>query len=123
MICNVFYKNLEPMPQVEAMLEKKISKGEELLPTFDDDTVSLEVTFEKHARREEYYAALTLSVPKKKLRAKDQEFDAFNAMNLAFDELLREVKKFKDMMKKEHTYKIRRAEKKPRNSEQSKTKK
>ncbi|HEY4619347.1 MAG TPA: HPF/RaiA family ribosome-associated protein [Nitrospirota bacterium] len=117
MICNVFYKNLEPMPQVEAMLEKKISKVEELLPTFDDDTVSLEVTFEKHARREEYYASLTLSVPKKKLRAKDQGFDAFNAMNLAFDELLREVKKFKDMMKKEHTYKIRRAEKKPRKSE------
>ncbi len=117
MIYNVFYKKMEPMPQVEAQLEKKVSKLEELLPTFDDDTISLEVTFEKHARREEYYASLTLSLPKKKLRAKDKGFDAFNAMNLAFEELLREVKKFKDMMKQEHTYKIRRAEKKPRKSE------
>jgi len=117
MICNVFYKNLEPMPQVEAMLEKKVSKLEELLSTFDDDTISLEVTFEKQARREEYYVSLTLSVPKKKLRSKDEGFDAFNAMNLAFDELLREVIKFKDMMKKENTYKIRRAEKRPRKTE------
>ena len=76
------------------MLEKKVSKLEELLSTFDDDTISLEVTFEKQARREEYYVSLTLSVPKKKLRSKDEGFDAFNAMNLAFDELLREVKKF-----------------------------
>lgn len=117
MICNIFYKNLEPMPQVEAMLDKKVSKLEELLSTFDDDTISLEVTFEKQARREEYYVSLTLSVPKKKLRAKDEGFDAFNAMNLAFDELLREVIKFKDMMKKENTYKIRRAEKRPRKTE------
>lgn len=117
MIYNVFYKKMEPMPQVEAQLEKKVSKLEELLPTFDDDTISLEVTFEKHARREEYYVSLTLALPKKKLRAKDNGFDPFNAMNLAFEELLREVIKFKDLMKKEHTYKVRRAEKKPRKQE------
>lgn len=114
MIYNVLYKNLEPMPQVERQLEKKIRKVEDLLPTFDDDAVKLDVAFEKHARREEYYTSLTLSLPRKKLRAKEKGFDAFNAMNTAFDEMLREVKKFKDMLKREHTYKSRRAEKKPR---------
>ena len=114
MICNVFYKNLEPMPQVEEQLEKKISKIEDLLPNFDDDAVKLEVTFEKHARREEYYTTLTLALPRKTLRAKDQGFDAFNSMNSAFDEMLREVKKFKDLLKREYSYKTRRAEKKPR---------
>ena len=114
MIYNVFYKNLQPMPQVETQLEKKIGKIEDLLPTFDDDTVKLDVTFEKHARREEYYTTLTLVLPRKTLRAKEKGFDTFNAMNLAFNGMLREVKKFKDILKREHTYKMRRAEKKPR---------
>lgn len=114
MICNVLYKNLEPMPQVEEQLEKKVKKVEDLLPTFDDDSVKLDVTFEKHARREEYYTTLTLALPRKTLRAKEKGFDTFNSMNMAFGEILREVKKFKDMLKREHTYKTRRAEKKPR---------
>ncbi|HBI22623.1 MAG TPA: hypothetical protein DDX84_00040 [Nitrospiraceae bacterium] len=114
MIYNMFYKNLEPMPQIEQQLEKKVMKIEDLLPNYDDDSVKLDVTFEKHARREEYYTTLTLSLPRKKLRTKDKGFDAFNSMNSAFNELLREVKKFKDMQKREHTYKTRRAEKKPR---------
>ncbi len=114
MICNVLYKNLKPVPQIEQQLEKKINKVEDLLPNFDDDSVKLDVTFEKHARREEYYTTLTLTLPRKKLRAKELGFDAFNSMNSAFNELLREVKKFKDMLKREHTYKTRRAEKKPR---------
>lgn len=114
MIYNVFYKNLEPMPLVEEQLEKKVKKVEDLLATYDDDVVKLDVTFEKHARREEYYTSLTLALPKKTLRATDTGFDSFNSMNNVFEELLREVKKFKDMLKGEHTYKDRRAEKKPR---------
>lgn len=114
MIYNVLYKNLDSIPQVEKQLEKKVKKVEDLLPTFDDDAVKLDVTFEKHARREEYYTSLTLSLPRKTLRAKDKGFDAFNSMNAAFGGMLREVKKFKDMLKREHTYKMRRAEKKPR---------
>lgn len=114
MIYNVFYKNLEPVPQVERQLKKKVKKVEDLLPTFDDDAVKLDVTFEKHARREEYYTTLKLALPRKTLRAKEDGFDAFNSMNAAFNELLREVKKFKDLLKREHTYKTRRAEKKPR---------
>ncbi|MBI4714354.1 MAG: HPF/RaiA family ribosome-associated protein [Nitrospirae bacterium] len=112
MIYHVTYKNMEPMTQVEPILEEKILKIETLLPTFDEDTVSLQVTFERQARREEYYASLTLTLPRGTLRAKDQGFDPLHAMNLAFDEMLREVKKFKDTnMKKEHTYKERRLEK------------
>lgn len=114
MIYNVFYKNLEPMPLVEEQLEKKVKKVEDLLATYDDDVVKLDVTFEKHARREEYYTSLTLALPKKTLRATDTGFDSFNSMNNVFEELLREVKKFKDMLKGEHNYKDRRAEKKPR---------
>ena len=114
MIYNVLYKNLEPMPQAEQHLEKKIQKVQDLLPTFDDDAVKLDISFEKHARREEYYTSLTLAIPRKTLRTKEKGFDVFNAMNAAFDKLLREVKKFKDMLKREHTYKARRAEKKPR---------
>lgn len=114
MIYNVFYKNLEPMPQIEEKLDKKVKKVEDLLPTYDDDSIKLDVTFEKHARREEYYTTLTLALPKKTLRATDTGFDTFNSMNNAFEEMLREVKKFKDLLKGEHTYKDRRAEKNPR---------
>lgn len=114
MIYNVLYKNLEPVPQVEKQLVKKVKKVEDLLPTFDDDAVKLDVTFEKHARREEYYTTLNLSLPRKTLRATEKGFDTFNSMNNAFGEILREVKKFKDKLKREHTYKRRRAEKKPR---------
>jgi ribosome-associated translation inhibitor RaiA len=91
-----------------------MQKVQDLLPNFDDDAVKLDISFEKHARREEYYTSLTLAIPRKTLRAKEQGFDVFNSMNAAFDELLREVIKFKDMLKREHTYKARRAEKKPR---------
>jgi ribosomal subunit interface protein len=112
MIYHVTYKNQEPIPQIEPMLEEKIKKIETILPSFDDDTLALHVTFERHARREEYYTALTLTLPKRKLCAKEKGFDMFHAMNQAFDELIREVKKFKEMMmKKEHTYKERRLEK------------
>lgn len=114
MIYNVLYKNLKPIPLAEKLLEKKVKKVEDLLPTFDDDAVKLDVTFEKHARREEYYTTLTLSLPRKTLRAKENGFDTFNSMNTAFGAMLREVKKFKDLLKREHTYKMRRAEKKPR---------
>lgn len=114
MIFNVFYKNLETMPLVEEQLEKKVKKLEDLLPQYDDDSIKLDVTFEKHARREEYYTALTLALPKKTLRAKETGFDTFNSMNNTFEELLREVIKFKELLKREHTYKTRRAEKKPR---------
>ncbi|MBI5197253.1 MAG: HPF/RaiA family ribosome-associated protein [Nitrospirae bacterium] len=112
MIYHVTYKNMDPVPQVEPVLGEKIKKIETILPTFDADTIALHITFERHARREEYYASLTLNLPRKTLRAKDKGFDIFNAVNLAFDEIIREVKKFKDTtMKKEHTYKERRLEK------------
>ena len=112
MIYHVTYKNMDPVPQIEPTLEEKIKKIETILPTFDEDTISLHVTFERHARREEYYASLTLNLPRRTLRAKDTGFDLFNAVNLAFDEILREVKKFKDTtLTKEHTYKVRRLEK------------
>jgi ribosome-associated translation inhibitor RaiA len=112
MIYHITYKNLDPIPQVEPALEEKVRKLEGILPTFDEDTLALHAVFERQARREEYYVSLTLDLPRRKLRAKDKGFDPFNAMNLAFDELIREVKKFKDLtMTKEHTYKVRREEK------------
>lgn len=112
MIYNIFYKNLEPAKQLEQALSRKISKVEHLLPTFDDDSVKLDISFERNVKKEEYYTSLTLALPRKTLRAKEKGFDIINSMNLAFDEMLREIKKFKALLKREHTYKTRRAEKK-----------
>jgi len=112
MIYHIFYKNLQPDTHVERILEKKIKKVERLLPTFSDDAVKLEISFEKNAKKEEYYTSLTLLLPRKSLRAKEKGFDTLNSMNLAFDELLREIKKFKAHLKGEHNYKTRRMEKK-----------
>lgn len=112
MIYHVTYKNMDAVPQVEPVVNEKVQKVANILPTFDEDTLTLHVTFERHARREEFYASLTLKMPRKTLRAKETGFDLINATNLAFDELIREVIKFKDtIMKKEHTYKERRIEK------------
>jgi len=108
----LLYKNIDPVPQVEKLLDKKVQKIDTLLPTFNDDIVALSISFEKHPRKEEYYTALTLTLPRKTLRSKEKGVSLFNSLNLAFDEMIREVKKFKDSLKGEHTYKIRRAEKK-----------
>lgn len=95
-------KNLEMTPDVQEYLAVKLDKLDRLIPTFADDLVSLQITLEKNLKRGDYSTSLNLHFPQYTLHAEEQSRDLKGAMRLAFDELIRQVGRFKSRLRGEH---------------------
>ena len=92
-------KNIELTPDVREYVQSRIDKLHRLIPTFADDLVSLQATLEKNLKRGDHSTSLSLHFPQYTLHAEEQSRDLQGAVRAAFDELIRQVDRFKDKLR------------------------
>lgn len=97
-------KNLEVTPELRAYFESKVEKLDRLIPTFSDELVSLQATVEKNLKRSDYSTSLSLHFPQHTLHCEEQSRDLKGAIRTAFDELTRQVDRFKSKLRGEHRW-------------------
>ncbi len=97
-------KNLEVTPELRAFFEAKMAKLERLLPTFSDHLVSLHASVEQNLKRGDYSTSLSLHFPQQTLHAEEQGRDVKGVIRSAFDEITRQVDRFKSKLRREHRW-------------------
>jgi len=102
---NVVTKNLHGHELLRKKLNEKIAKLEKHLKHFPPDTVHLHITLERHPKKEEYTAALTLRVPSNILQSTKSADDVIKAFDDAVKALLRELEALKADLRREPLWK------------------
>jgi putative sigma-54 modulation protein len=97
-------KNIEVTPELREYFESKVAKLDRLIPTFSDQLVSLQATVEKNLKRNDYSTSLSLHFPQHTLHAEEQSRDLKAAIRTAFDEIIRQVDRFKSKLRGEHRW-------------------
>jgi ribosomal subunit interface protein len=95
-------KNIEVTPELREYFASKVAKIDRLIPTFSDQLVSLQVTVERNLKRNDYVTSLSLHFPRHTLHAAEQSRDLKGAIRTAFDEIIRQVDRFKSKLQGEH---------------------
>jgi putative sigma-54 modulation protein len=93
---------VELTPELREYFESKREKLDRLIPTFSDQLVSLQATVEKNLRRNDFSTALSLRLPQHTFHAEGQSRDLKAAIRTAFDEIIRQVNRFKSKLRGEH---------------------
>jgi ribosomal subunit interface protein len=97
-------KNLEVTPELRQFFEGKVVKLDRLIPTFSDHLVSLQATVEKNLKRGDFSTSVSIHFPQQTLHAEAQSRDIQGAIRLAFDEVIRQVDRFKSRLRGEHRW-------------------
>ena len=74
---------------------------------FKDDLVYLHGTLEKNPHREEFYATLSLFLPTMALHCREKGDDYAFALNLAFQDIIRQIEKHVDKLNREKRRSVR----------------
>ena len=103
-------KNVEITPELREYFESKLEKLDRLTPTFSDQLVSLQAMVEKNLKRNDYSTAFSLHLPHHTLHAEGQSRDLKAAIRTAFDEIIRQMDRFKSKLRGEHRWAAGRPE-------------
>jgi len=95
--------NLHPIAQ--KLIDRKIDKLQSLLVHYSEDMLDLKLNLEMIEPKNIYISNLVLSVPNQTFKIEKNSKDLTDAVGQTFDALIREVKKFKEKLRKTHTYK------------------
>lgn len=104
----ISYKLDEWRKAVEMESERHVNKLERLLKTYSPDLVQLHGNIEKHPRKEEYLFSLNLSLPTGTLHATGSGPDVRACIKEAFAEVEKQVKKHKELLRRDHEWKRKR---------------
>jgi ribosomal subunit interface protein len=97
-------KNVEVTPELREFFEARLEKLDRLIPTFSEDLVSLHAGVEMNLKRGDFSASLNIHFPQHTLHAEEQSRDVKGAMRAAFEELTRQVDRFKSKLRGEHRW-------------------
>lgn len=96
---NIKATNVELTPAIHDYLNKKIAAFDKLINK-DDESAALNVVLAKitrhHQKGDIFKAEMNLHISGKVLQASSEEQDIFAAIDLAKDEMMRELKSHKD---------------------------
>lgn len=98
---NLVAKGMRPRAQLKAKLQQKVAKLETYLEHFPSDAVHLQVTLERHPKKDWFATALTLRLPSNVLESKKSGPDPLPAFDQAVKALLREVGVLKSALRRE----------------------
>jgi len=101
---NLIVKNIEITPDLREYFESKLKKLDRLIPTFSEDLVSLQATVEMNLKRGDFSASLSLHFPQYTLHAEEQSREVKGAVRTAFEDLIRQVDRFKSKLRGEHRW-------------------
>jgi len=99
---NTGFKDFEHHERTKKLIEKLASKLEKQMKTFSSELVHLRLFVEQNSVRTLYTISLTLDLPGRTLAAKEEQHDIQAGVRVAFEEIDRQFKKFKDNLKGEH---------------------
>jgi ribosome-associated translation inhibitor RaiA len=97
----VSFKNFEPDPRLERILERLYGRIDRLVSAFKPEAVTVHVSLEKHTSRILHDAAVTLELPGKTLAANEENVAAEVALREAFREAERQLKRYKSDLRRE----------------------
>jgi DNA-directed RNA polymerase specialized sigma24 family protein/ribosome-associated translation inhibitor RaiA len=109
---NIVTRNLHGHPFLREKLYSKIRALEQHLQRFPPDAVHLLIELDRHARKEEHRAVLTLRLPSHILHADKSAKSAITALTHAVKALLQELKALKEKMREEPQWKRKARRKK-----------
>src|ERR1035437_5870790 len=98
---NLVTKGMRPHAQLHSKMEQKIAKLETHLEHFPSDAVHLQVSLERHPKRDWFATALTLHLPSNTLESKKSGADPLPVFDRAIKALLREVAVLKSALRRE----------------------
>ncbi len=89
------YKNLSPRDKnfLQDYLPQKLDRFKTLMTRFKEEECRLEVKAEAFATKAAYLVELTLHLPKKRLMAKEDDHTIIEAIDLAVDKLIIQLRK------------------------------
>jgi ribosome hibernation promoting factor len=97
-------KNIEVTPELREYFESRLEKLDRLTPTFSEDLISLQATVEQNLKRGDFSMSLSLHLPRYTLHAEDRSRELKGAVRTAFDDLIRQVGRFKSKLRGEHRW-------------------
>jgi ribosome-associated translation inhibitor RaiA/DNA-directed RNA polymerase specialized sigma24 family protein len=109
---NIVTRNLRENPFLPERILRKIRALERHLQRFPPDAVHLVVEFERHARKEEHRAVLTLRLPSHILHTDKSAKSITAALSSAVKSLLQELKTLKARLREESHWKRKTRRKK-----------
>lgn len=107
------YKQPELREQTEKEVETLLQKLEKLLKHYSPDLIQLHGSFGRIPRRESYALSLNLSLPTGTLHATGEANDVRGSVRAAFGEILAQLKKHKDKVRKDYEWKRKRGRRAP----------
>jgi len=105
---SVSFKDLDNHKSVEKEIEHSIAKLKTLLKTYQPDLVQLHAVFSKVPRTDEHALALNLTLPTGTLHATAANSHLRACCKKAFSEIESQVKKHKQLLRKEYEWKRKR---------------
>ena len=102
------YKQPELREQTKKELETCLHRLEKLLKNYAPDLIQLHGSFERIPHRESFALSLNLSLPTGTMHATGEANDVRGSVRAAFSEILAQLKKHKDKLRKDYEWKRKR---------------
>lgn len=92
------YKNVDHCDKkfLEDYLDKKIGRLETLMSAEDFESANLEIRVERFVKKEAYKIEIHLRAPKEKILASEDDHTVAEALDLALDKLVIQLRKLKE---------------------------
>ncbi len=101
------HAEMEQEDEIKACFQDRTKKLGKYLIRFKDDLIYLHGDFDKNPHKEEFYASLSLYLPAAAMHCRERGEDFTAAINAAFLDLTRQIKKQKDKMGREKRRQVR----------------
>src|SRR5438270_8991113 len=105
---SINYKSVDSHESVEVQSERHIRKLTRLLKSYHPDLVQLHGVFSKNPHNQEHSFSLNLSLPTGTLHATGTGENSRASCQKAFSELMAQVKKHQERLRKDYEWKRRR---------------
>lgn len=98
-------RHLSVTEALKRLIDRHANKVEKILPTFASSDLDLHISLERLPRGKQYHSRMVMTLPQKTLRVERIENSAATSVLRAFDELMRQIKKFKSQLNRESFWK------------------
>jgi RNA polymerase sigma factor (sigma-70 family) len=93
---------------LEALIQQQTEKLERYLQVFRPELVHLKGAIEENSARQGMLASLNLRLPSGQMASQESSSNTVGAVKAAFDDIIEQVKKHKDLLRNQHKWQRRR---------------
>src|SRR5947209_3230103 len=99
-----FSYKVNKTPDIEREINQHVEKLQKRLQVFRPELVHLKGIVEENSAREGFLVSLNLRLPSGQMASQERAHSAGAALRAAFDDLLQQVTKHKDMLRNQHRW-------------------